>query len=178
MGPVIAIPRNGAVSTRNMFTRLNYPLTSYSNDEANITLAGVKLTSSVLALVEPVLDTTQTTYKAKLSQGGSEGLDRVVYCLFVKQADNTLRLRAQRVATEPGEDGLFSVAIPNIAGSNYVLYAYGVRDNTDAARAAFGNMQTPTAEAVAKLIVSRTLTNADVTLTETKGVEGVAPAGA
>lgn len=172
MAPVIAIPRNGAVSSRNLFTKTNYPLTGYSTDTATINLNNVQLTRSVVAF--PAVYATRgsdaiSAYIANASAVGPIDVSRVVYCLFEKQADSKLRYVTSKVTSVAGTGNTWSVSdLPLISGECVVL-AYGVRDNTEAARAAFGNMMAPTAEQVANLVVTRVLTEADVTLTETRG---------
>ena len=73
------------------------------------------------------------------------------------------------MVSTPTSQGRYSHSFYDVGGVCYVL-AYGMRDNTDAARATFGNLISPAAEDVAKIITSRVLLETDVTLTETKGV--------
>lgn len=170
MAPVIAIARQGSVSARNLFTKENYRLASYSENTATINLDAIQLTKSVVSL--PALTATRDggTLTVGLSVADLE-LDRVVYCVFVKDDDDEMRFVTSLVQQTPGDDHAFSSEIPTSQGNRpLVVYAYGVRDNTDAARVIFGNMTTPTATAVAQLVASRTLTETDVTLTETHGI--------
>lgn len=177
MAPVIAIRREGPVSSRNLFVKENYGLSTFNNDQADITLANVKLTRSVVAL--PVLDAssrTDNTVTVVLSRTPSLDIDRLVVSAFVKQEDGTLRFLSSKVVTDPGVLNDYTTDFE--LGGNYeaVFFAYGVRDNTEAARVTFGNMQSMTAETVAKLITSRTLTESDITLTETQGATSLVPA--
>lgn len=174
MASVIAIPRQGGVSSRNLFTKVNYPLTTFSDDTANIELANVQLTKSVVAL--PAIDAlrTEAGIVASLSSAaglGSVDVNRVVYCLFDKQGDNKLRYVASRIATEPSADNDWKVRNLPLINDAAVVLAYGIRDNTENARVVFGNMTAPVAETVAKIVTSRTLDETDVTLTETRGYE-------
>lgn len=168
MAPVIAIPKQGPVSSRNLFVQLNYAASSYTDNQANVTLSAIKLTKSVVAL--PAISTTvrESDMTVALSSSAVQ-IDRMVYCLFIKQDDNTLRYITSRIVSEAGEQGTYAASFP-VVTSNGVIYAYGVRDNTEAARVVFGDMVTPQAEDVAKVIVQRTLTDADITLTETRSV--------
>ena len=173
MAPVIAMPRVGAISSRNMFTKENYGTTSYSDNQANIELLNVKLTRGILSL--PAIQATRGDSNVTVKLTSPAYYDRIVYCVFIKQADNTLRLEGSFVNSTPGVGNDFQQAmvIPNVP---LVIYAYGIRDNNDAARAIFGNMEVVTAETVAKVIVSRTLKETDISLTETVAVS--VPAGA
>lgn len=171
VAPVIAIPKRGPISSRNLFTRKNYFSVSYASDTASIDLLSVQLTDSVVALPNIAATRTETgisAYVTALATIGDVNVSRVVYAMFVRQADNTLRLAGSAVGTDKTSG--FSVVLP-LVSSPVVIYAYGVRDNTEAARVAFGNLEVTTATTVASLIVSRTLTDNDVTLTETRAIE-------
>lgn len=167
MAPVIAIPRRGPVSSRNIFTKINYAAATYENSEADIELSAVKLTDSVVSLPALLVDATGANVVVKLA-AASPSLSRVIYVIFVKQSDNTLRLLNSSVNSDPGAANDFPTEFSSTTGQKYVIYAYGVRDNTAAARAKFGDLTVPTAESVAKIITTRQLTEADITLTETR----------
>lgn len=167
LAPAIAIPREGAVSSRNLFTKLNYPAATYAGNEASIELADVKLTKSVVGLPQVVATRGTDGVNVYISaQPGYQSLSRVVYVALAKQPDGTLRYAGSMVSSNAGT-GNFQVEFPN-TNEETVYYAYGVRDNTEAARVAFGNLEAITAETVAKLLVTRTLLESDVTVTETR----------
>lgn len=169
LGADIAIPRQGAQSSRNLFVRKNYPLLSFSNLQAEIDLNRVQLTSSTIGLPSVVATRTEGEIRVEMGAIPSE-ISRVVYVGLVKRNDGTLAVLGTTVVSNPGTPAAaFLGTLPYSAGEVVVL-AYGVRDNTEYARATFGNIQAVTAEAIAKLIVSRTLLENDVTLTETVGV--------
>lgn len=166
MGPYIAMPRKGAVSTRNLFVKNNYPSISYSSDQAQIDLAGIHLTTSNTAL--STLSAVRGAGNIDINvETGTDGIDRVVYVAFVVQADGRLRFFDQKVVTTAGENGNWPTTM-RLTSQELVVYAYGVRDNTEAARVAFGNMTVPAADAIAKLLVTSNLLESDVTLTETR----------
>ena len=175
MAPVIAIPRVGTVSSRNMFTKENYPLSTFTTDQADITLANVQLTKSVVDLP----NVTATRESSNLQVGleaitAPVDVNRVVYSVFAKDANSKLRLIGSAVATTAGNNNTWTTTLPAV-GAELVVYAYGIRDNTERARATFGNMETVTAETVAKLIVTRSLLESDVTATITRGIVVAAP---
>ena len=175
VSPYIAMPRQGAVSPRNRFVSENYKLVSYANMQADINLNAVQLTKSVVSLPAVAATRSEYTITARL-QTGDPDIDRMVYVLLLKQ-NNELRVAGTRVISERGSGNENFVATFNDtpAGETVVL-AYGVRDNTEAARVSFGDMETVTAEQIAKLVVTRALTDADITLTHTQGI--TVPAGA
>lgn len=174
MAPVIAIPRMGAVSSRNRFTQENYGKTSYASNQATIDLLQVSLTKSVVGLVPLNVTRAGESLKVSLFYGVPAGLSRMVYSVFVKQSDNTIRFLTSQVVDEPGADNTFDANITmDSASYDVIIYGYGVRDNTEAAKVTFGNMEVPSAADVAQLIVNRSLTESDVTLTETRAIESV-----
>lgn len=168
MAPVIAMPREGVKSPRNLFVTTNYGLMTYNNNQADVTLADVKLTKSVVGMPAISAVRNETTITALLGVANSDlDVTRVVYAAFEKQTDGSLRLLGSSVATQPVAGENWAADIPYTT-NEVVIYAYGVRDNTSAATAKFGNLQTVTAETVAKLIVTSALRESDITLTETR----------
>lgn len=170
LAPVVAIKRIGSKSPRNLFVKANYPLLSYNGSAAEANLNGIQLTKSVVAMVNFNADRTsgnKIAVELNLSANGT--IDRVVYVECVKQADNSLRLIGSSVVETAGVDGKFAGELP-FTSEPVVILAYGVRDNNDRSKAIFGNMTAPTAEEVARLVVSRQLLASDTTLTETLGL--------
>lgn len=170
MGSVIAMPREGGQSPRNLFVSDNFPNATFAQDTASINLAGIKLTKGVVSLPSVTGSATTSGLSVALSER-AEDIDKMVYAVFRKEADNTLRLVRSSVISDAGADGTFPYTPLVSGGGNFLVLAYGIRENTERARASFGNMQVLAAETVAKLIATRVLTSQDVTLTETRGVE-------
>lgn len=177
LAPYIAMRRNGAVSPRNLFVKKNYRLADYQGNAASIELNLVQLTNSVVGLPNLYASRGETAITAYLSipQGTTPDFDRVVYVLVDKRSDNTLSVVATRVVTAAGADGRWAVEDFPMMSDSAVVYAYAIRDNTEAARVVFGDMQALTAETMAKILTSSVLLQSDVTLTETRAV--TIPAG-
>lgn len=171
MAPVIAFRRKGTASARNIFTKVNFGATSYASNTAEIDLVNVKLTSSVVSL--PALSVSRVGYTDTVSVNESEEglIDRVVFAAFRQMPDNTLRYSGSQVINTPNASGMFEATFGlSYDDASVVYYAYGVRVNSQAARVIFGNLQSPSAEDIAKLITNSSLTESDVTLTETKAI--------
>lgn len=167
--PVIAMPKQGVVSSRNLFVKENYPAATYSASVADIELSDIKITKSVVALPRLAARRESGNIHVSLNNSPSTDLSRVVYTIFEKQDDNALRYFGSIVVETAGVNNDFIGETPAGSDNNELeIYAYGVRDNTEAARVSFGNLQVLTAETIAKLLVTRTLTEVDVTLTETR----------
>ena len=168
LAPVIAIPKNGPVSSRNLFTKVNFPSVSYENNTAVIDMTDVQLTKSSVGL--PVVLATNTAGSISVSLGvAATGLARVVYVAIVRDTDNKLRLGGTVVVEASAHDATFAGTIDIGSARDAFVLAYGVRDNTETARVTFGNVESLTATDVAQLVVTRTLTETDITLTATVG---------
>lgn len=167
MSPYIAIRSQGPVSSRNLFVKENYRLLSYSENTASVQLEDLQLTKSVVSL--PAISATNAggDFSVQLATAATE-LSRVVYVAFVRTDDDKLRYNGSVAVTNPGTGGRFAGTLSALQDADSIVYAYGMRDNTEAARMAFGNMKVPTSVETATLIVTRNLTETDVTLTETR----------
>jgi len=171
LGPNIAMRRVGSVSARNLFTKLNIGKAAFADSEATIDITSIALTASAVGLngVNGQFN-ANGNIDLSLSQGDAS-LSRVVYVVLSVQPDRSIRVGSSTVVSTAGADNTFAgVGEGNYTAESYVL-AYGVRDNTEAARVVFGNLDAPTAEDVARIVTTRTLTESDITLTETRGAE-------
>lgn len=170
VAPVLAIKSQGLKSSRNLFIKQNYDLSSYSNQEAAIALNRVQLTKSNVGIAGFSADRTSPNgVVVKMNSDLSEAFDRIVYIAFEKQDDGSLRLLDSKVVTEAGQNGDYQ-SVLTYTEKAMVMYAYGMRDNTENAKARFGNLQAPSAENIAKLIVTSQDILSDVTISETKGL--------
>lgn len=167
LAPVIAMRREGAVSARNLFISRNYPMVSFAEGKATMPVQGIQLTKSVVAIPAVTATQGEAGYNITLN-GGDINLSRVVYILLQKTASDEMRLVDSLLITTPGQDARFSTSYTTTQTVNYVL-AYGVRDNTDAAKAYFENLKIGSGN-IAEILTTRILTDADITLTETVGV--------
>lgn len=168
MAPVIAMPRVGSMSARNRFVKKNFLASTFGDDKADINLTDVQLTDSVVGF-PAVTYASRTANSLQVALAGAtatqlQGISRVIYAVFARQADDKLRFVNSISATGSFQETL------DVPADALVIYAYGVRDNNEAARVIFENLEVVDAGTVASLIASRTLTEADVTLTETTSV--------
>lgn len=164
MAPYIAIPRVGAVSSRNRFVSENYGSATYSENTANINMSSVKLTKSVLGIATPTV-TRAGSVLTFLFASNPGDYDRIVYVVISK--GNDAELRAIGSVTSSDKESGFTATMEAVPGGETYVYAYGVRLNTEAARTIFGNMTCPTGADIAKLLVTSKLTMNDVSLSET-----------
>lgn len=167
--PVIAIRKEGLVSARNQFQSLNYGATSFDGETAKINLNVVQLTKSNASFVGFHANRAGGSHIVVTLNAAAPNLDRVVYAAYQKRLDGSLLLLDSVVTSEAGADNKFQANLAYTEES-VVVYAYGMRDVDAAMTAKFGNLNAPTAENVAKLIVSSTENAAGVSLTKTAGL--------
>ena len=170
VAPVIAIRATGMKSSRNLFIKLNYELAKYEGDAATIKLDDIQLTKSNIAFPDFIVSREDGQHiNIQLSEDASEDFDKVCYIIYIKQPDQTLRLLDSKMIGEAGVDGAFH-AVMKYTASAIVVYAYGIRLNSERIKARFGQMVTPSAIDVAQLLVKSSEILGDVTLSETRGL--------
>ena len=164
----IAIPREGAKSPRNIFTSVNFGNTSFVNSAAEIDIDKVQLTKSSIGLgsisVERGQSGLSTVNLAGLYAGG---LDRIMLVCLSQNADGTLSpYSTSEIDSDHISDGeaVGEISLPD---TKCVVYAYGMQDVNEKAKAYFANLTAPTPTDVAKIVVNRVLTMQDITLTKT-----------
>lgn len=170
LAPAIAIPSIKNVSRRNLFIRKNYATATYANNMAQIVAANVKLTNSALRL--PTVSIVRADNRINVSLAATTYLEvsRVVYVLVRKYASGAYSLDGLQVVEVAGSGNSYpySFTSENVS-SEFVVYAYGIRDNTTYATTVYGNMRSLPSEEYLKLAVTRLITTSDVSLTETNG---------
>lgn len=169
LAPVIAIPKQGLVSSRNAFTKKNFELSMANNGIAQITYENVQLTNGNLGL--PAIEATRAQgsgISINLAEDASKAVSRVVYILYRKTSEQRLQFVSSVIAKSAGSNGTFPASLPYTEG-DIVLYAYGMRDTSESASAKYGNMQVADAVDVARLTAYRSISSEDYQFTETRG---------
>lgn len=170
MAPVIAIKKDGLKTARNQFQSINFDIVEYSNENASINLNLVQLTKSNRSFAGFSADRSGgTAIAVELLASMAETADRVVYIAYGKQGDGTLSLLGSKVCSVAGADGKFADTLP-YSEEAVVLYAYAIKDTNESVTAKFGNLIAPSAEKVAKLLVSSSENMNAVNLTKTAGL--------
>lgn len=165
---IIAIPREGAVTPRNLFTKRNFPFTSATESKADINLPEIQLTASNREM--PAFSVSRSSgieILVGLQQPAT--FSRVVYAVVAKNSRENLRVFTSIVVeNNAGIANTFAAKLPYTAEA-IVVYAYGINDSNEKAHAAFGEMHAPTAEEIATLVTSRSISSNDVIMTATGG---------
>lgn len=163
----IAIPKNGMQSSRNLFVKKNMSLVGASEGIVNLDYQALQFTAGTVAL--PAIGAARAAGKITVSLSSSATVNRVVYLVFVKTAENSLRYVESVIQTVAGEDGDFPTEFNDPTG-DVVIYAYGMKDKNSKATAAYENYTVQTGTALASLILNRKLSNSSYQITATSGV--------
>lgn len=167
---IIAMPKEGNVTARNKFVAKNYDLSSVNTQGvALIDLPSVQLTDSQREFTKFIV-TRSSGNSIDVSLQTAAVYSRVVWAVVAKSAGEKLRVFASEVVENgtPGHPNTFAAKLPYTAEA-IVVYGYGITDSNAKAEGAFGDLNSPTAEQVAKLIASRSLSTSDYVLTATLG---------
>lgn len=165
---VIAIPRSGSQTSRNLFVKKNMPLVIGTQDGAQVVYENLQLTNGTRAL--PGIHVTRDggSLKIELVQSPSSSVNRVAYCAFSKDSEGQLALEKTIIVSVAGEGGTFPTTIDNV-DADLIFYAYGMIDGGAAATSNFENYHVDSATDLAKLISSRKLSLTDYQMTKTRG---------
>lgn len=166
--PVIAIPRDGMKSSRNIWNKKNFPQSIAIAGQATAWLQKIQLTTGTAALPRLEMLRRDGRLGIYLEDDATGQVDRVVYNVFARSEEGELMLIHSTVVTDPGEDGDFYFEYEDYE-SELFAYAYGMKDLNSRAKAKYGNYVVESGEDIAKLMMSRTISTSDYLFTETQG---------
>lgn len=166
---IIAIPRDGGKTPRNIFTQVNYSLLNFNGDRAQIDLPYVQLTKSSRAMA-PFIVTRSNGQAINVALQNAELFSRVVYVVVAKNLREELNIFASETVENPtpNEANIFSASLPYTSQA-IVVYAYAMTDANSQVSLDFQNLVAPTAQEVASLLVRRGSDIYSYNLTKTSG---------
>lgn len=186
MASVIAMPKQGLVSARNKFVKRNFAASSASDGIAQVSYENLQLTEGTAPLAQVVGTIVNGALKIGLSGSVSPDISRVVYLIFKKTEGGQLQLVSSIIQSEDVYEGWggnvnahyvinstdFQIGIDRDASgptSDYVIYAYGMKDASAKATAQYGDYNCVDAQDIARLVATRSLSTTDYNFTETRG---------
>ena len=168
MANVIAIPRIGLTSSRNLFIKKNMPAVLGDVEGAHVSYEKLQLTNGTAALPAIVATRSSGYLNLELASNASTIVNRVIYCIFTKDSLGQLMLNNSVIVSVAGDDGCFGIQITDIAG-DLAIYAYGMKDTSASASATFGNYKVTNASDIATLVSNRSISSKDFIFTKTNG---------
>lgn len=201
LAPVIVMPKDGLVSSRNQFVKKNFQWSMAAGGTAQVSYENLQLTNSNRGLPGLTLKTDGSYPAIGLTAKPSADIKSVVYALFGKNTEGGLDFMGSFiVSSEANAQGYEDIFYQLLMGENsgvpgmtddfasevwqqyneVLVYAYGISDDKESARAKYGNVNFENAVDVARLVGTRTIDFASTLFTMTRGTtfypNGDAPA--
>lgn len=177
LSPVLAMTKDGLVSKRNKFTKLNFPASYALNGIAQITYENVQITEGNTSLpalyAEGSVEGKSMTILVAISENPSATINRIVYCLFKKSNEGKLEYLTSQINSTRNSPGVtlpFVSRFENLPVAEYVIFAYGMSDTSERATASYGNLNVVTASDLARLVATRAISFSDYQFTQTRSI--------
>lgn len=168
MADIIAIPRIGLTSSRNLFIKKNMPAVLGDVEGARVSYEKLQLTNGTAVLPDIIATRSGSNLTLELASNASAMVNRVIYCIFKKSSGNQLMLKNSTIVSDAGENGTFEMQFTDMAG-DLAIYAYGMKDTSASASATFGNYKVTNASDIATLVSNRSISSKDFIFTKTNG---------
>lgn len=168
MAGVIAMPRIGLTSSRNIFIKKNMPAVLRDIEGARVSYEKLQLTNGTAEIPDIIATRSGSILTLELANNASKIVNRVIYCIFKKSSGNQLMLKNSTIVSDAGENGTFEVQFTDMAGE-LAIYAYGMKDTSASASATFGNYKVTNASDIATLVSNRSISSKDFIFTKTNG---------
>ena len=190
LAPVIVMPKDGLVSSRNQFVKKNFNWSMAAGGTAQASYENLQITNSNRGLPQITLKTDGADPAIGLVSRPSTDVKSVVYALFGKNTEGGLDFIGSFIVSKARDDRKYpdifyqmiiddegyTTGVPaNFMSDTWkqynevVVYAYGISDDKESARAKYGNVNFETAVDVAKLVGTRTIDFASTLFTMTRG---------
>lgn len=169
LADIIAIPRQGLKSSRNLFVKKNFENFVKVGNNSAVNLPALQITAGSIAV--PVVEMSRSNSEIGVNVLGTapDGLSRMVYCLYKVNANQQLEFVKSEISENNEGEDPFPVSFPLITGQ-ILLLAYGIYDANAAASAKYADYAVASAQEIAQLIATRALSTTDFRFTKTAGV--------
>ena len=190
LAPVIVMPKDGLVSSRNQFVKKNFNWSMAAGGTAQVSYENLQITNSNRGLPGLTLKTDAAAPAIGLLSKPSTDIKSIVYALFGKNTEGGLDfLGSYIVSAELNPKGYGNLYYELYMGENsgvsgmddsfytdvwkqfneILVYAYGISDDKESARAKYGNVNFESGVDVAKLVGTRTIDFSSTLFTMTRG---------
>lgn len=169
LAPALGFAKMGLVSARNQFVSKSIGLCSFEDNEAQVDVTELQLTPSNINLPGLSVSGENNVINVALDAAAGSNIKRVAYFVFEQTEGSQLRYAASKIVTEAGAGNTFPTTFEVTAG-NYVVYAYGIKDNSVNATIRYENYVNNKAAIEATLDVIPLFRTSDYGLTKSSGV--------
>ena len=169
LAPVIAIPKEGLKSSRNLFIKKNFDKSSANSGVAQVTYENLQLTNGNAGLPAIFVHrSAESGVSVNLDERCDASITRVVYILYRKTSEATLQYVQSIIVDAAGSEGKFPGTLYYTEG-DIVVFAYGMKDLNAKATAKYSNYNVRNGEDIAKLTLTRNISTQDYQFTQTRG---------
>jgi hypothetical protein len=178
LAPCIAMTKDGLISKRNKFVKINFENSYALNGIAQVTYENLQLTEGQLGLPQITANVnvvgSSRTLLVQFLEEPSANISRVVYCIFSKSQEGKLsyissQISTTRVTSAGGTNIYFLAQFLNCPSGDIVIYAYGMVDTSDRATTNYGNLNVVDSSDIARLVATRAISFTDYQFTQTRG---------
>lgn len=168
LAPIIAIPRLGLKSARNLFVKKNFENFIKAGDNAAVNLPALQITAGSVAMPAFAVSRSQSAMEVNLTNNAPSTIARVVYSLYKVDANQQLSFVDSKVIERQTEDDSFAAELIPTAGQILVL-AYGISDADASASAKYADYHVASGQDIAQLVATRAMIASDFRFTKTGG---------
>lgn len=169
LAPVIAIPKEGLKSSRNLFIKKNFDAASANAGIAQVTYENLQLTAGNAGLPAIVIHRDAASgISVNLDERCDAAVSRVVYILYRKTSEATLQYVQSIIVEASGAEGKFPGTLIYMEG-DIVVFAYGLKDLNAKASVKYNDYNVQNGEDIAQLALTRKLNLSDYQFTRTRG---------
>lgn len=169
LAPIIAIPRQGLKSARNLFVKKNFENFIKVGDNSAVNLPALQITAGSVSA--PIVESTRDSESMTifLTNEDKSGIARMVYTIYRVNEYQQLEFAFSDVIERDPSDAIFDCDAPLVEGQILIL-AYGIYDTSAAASAKYADYTVASAQDIAQLIATRALSTTDFRFTKTAGI--------
>lgn len=169
LAPIIAIPRQGLRSARNLFVKKNFENFIKAGDNAAVDLTALQITAGSIAAPVLGVDRSGTKCEAYIVEPYAANITRVVYALYKVNARQELEFVDSLVSDDNDTESNYLVEFEKVTGQILVL-AYAISDADAAASAKYADYQVGSGQQIAQLVASRSMATSDFIFSKTVGL--------
>lgn len=168
LADVIAIPRQGLKSSRNLFVKKNFENFIKVGNNAAVNVPALQITAGAVALDAFEVTRTQSMVHVELMAENNDTLSRVVYSLYKVDANQQLAYIDSKVVERSGYEELFAADLKEATGQ-IVVFGYGIMDADASATAKYADYHVASGQDIAQLVATRAMSTSDYRFTKTGG---------
>ena len=178
LAPSLAMQKDGLVSARNKFTKINFENSYALNGVAQVSYENIQLTEGNLGLpqisVVAAVQSNVRNLSAWLAEEPSANVARVVYNVYTKSQEGKLSFYKSEIVTTRSQTAsettlYYPMIMQGVPSGDLVIFAYGMIDTSERATANYGNLNVVDGSDIARLVATRAISFTDYQFTQTRG---------